>query len=72
MRSMQSCNITHNLVIPNEESPQETNTKYIVCRATNGDFSFLGQTKRKYSYENKCPSPDRSGNPFVAGFATKD
>ena len=28
--------------------------------------------RRKYSYENDCPSPDRSGNPFVAGFATKD
>jgi len=40
---MQSFNITHNLVIPrNEESPQGTNTKYIVCRATNGDSSFLG------------------------------
>ncbi|EJL67139.1 hypothetical protein PMI10_00140, partial [Flavobacterium sp. CF136] len=26
----------------------------------------------KYSCENAYPSPDRSGNPFVAGLATKD
>ena len=31
-----------------------------------------GQTRGKNSYENDCPSPDRSGNPFVAVFATKD
>jgi hypothetical protein len=28
--------------------------------------------KQKHSYENDSHSPDRSGNPFVAGFATKD
>lgn len=30
------------------------------------------QNKRKQSYENERPSSDRSGNPFVAGFAIKD
>jgi hypothetical protein len=24
------------------------------------------------NYENDCPSPDRSGNPFVPEFGTKD
>ncbi len=27
---------------------------------------------RKQSYENQSPSPDRSENPFVPGFGTKD
>ena len=34
--------------------------------------SSEGQTRRKHSYENDCPSPDRRGNPFVPVFGTKD
>ena len=26
----------------------------------------------KYPYENECPSPGSSGNPFVPVFGTKD
>ncbi|KQW96171.1 hypothetical protein ASC72_17065 [Flavobacterium sp. Root420] len=31
-----------------------------------------GKLAAKLFFENGIPSPDRSGNPFVAGFATKD
>ncbi|KAF2329591.1 hypothetical protein [Flavobacterium ginsenosidimutans] len=48
--------------------------------ATYGYSSFVRMTHQmernlkngKYSYEYECPSPDRSGNPFVPGFGTKD
>jgi hypothetical protein len=34
-------------------------------------FKYIMEN-RKHNYENQNPSPDRSGNPFVPGFGTKD
>ncbi len=38
---------------------------------TSLNSKFLRKT-RKPSFETNCPSPDRSENPFVPGFGTKD
>ena len=42
-----------------------------MCRSTLNTCNFFCEmtTRRKYSYENECPSPDRSGNPFSGFFS---